>query len=437
MFKKVLMTSVGCLLAATMPAQAEVDAQVRQALQLHSGQRADAAYQLLAPSLAARSADPDYNYILGLSAADSGRVAEAILAFQRVLAVEPKHAQARAELARAYAMAGDIDTAREQFDTVVNDPSLPDPVRQRFDRIVRDYDRQIAGGGRSISGFFDVSGGYDSNINAATSDDTILIPLFSAFGPGRLGAGAREQDKPFYDVQAGVSAVGAVSRQTRLFASVLGNWHDNIESRPFDQAAATVTAGVGRTLVNRDVVSMSLQGQNLWFGHDNYRLSYGGIGQYTHRLSNGEALSFSAEVFRLDFDQDPLRDANRYGLGVSYAARTMIVSFSAGRERTRERAADHLSYDYLRLNYGLERPINARVSLVGGLGGQWRRHDDDDPLFLERRRDYQVDVSLGLKFKLTDDLYLRPRVSFTRNWSNVALNDYQRTTASVGIRKEF
>ncbi|PKP98405.1 MAG: hypothetical protein CVT74_11130, partial [Alphaproteobacteria bacterium HGW-Alphaproteobacteria-13] len=236
------MLSAGLAAVLASPAQAEVDPLVRQALDLHSNGRAGEAYGLLALQEDARSADPDYNYILGLAAADSGRAAEAILAFQRVLAVQPDHAQARAELARVYAMAGDIDTAREQFDTVVSDPSLPDPVRQRFDRIVRDYDRQIAGGGSSVSGFVDVSGGYDSNINGATDADAIVIPLFAGFGPGTLGPAAREQDKGFYEVQAGVSGVTAVSRQTRLFASLLGNWRDNIDSRAFDQAAITGTA---------------------------------------------------------------------------------------------------------------------------------------------------------------------------------------------------
>src|SRR5215207_2767472 len=74
------------------------------------------------------------------AAQDSGRFGEAIIALQRVLAVQPDNAPARAELARAYAMAGDIDTAREQFATVVDDPSLPDPVRQRFTGFVRQFD---------------------------------------------------------------------------------------------------------------------------------------------------------------------------------------------------------------------------------------------------------------------------------------------------------
>jgi len=52
---------------------------------------------------------------LGLAAVDSGHVPDAILAFQRVLAITPGQAQARAELACAYALSGDIETARFEF----------------------------------------------------------------------------------------------------------------------------------------------------------------------------------------------------------------------------------------------------------------------------------------------------------------------------------
>src|SRR3546814_12364046 len=88
-----------------------------------------------------------------MAALDAGRYGESVIALQRVLAVQPNNAPARAELARAYALAGDIDTARAEFATVVDDPSLPDPVRQRFTGFVRQFDKQISGGGSDVSGF--------------------------------------------------------------------------------------------------------------------------------------------------------------------------------------------------------------------------------------------------------------------------------------------
>lgn len=419
------------------PAFAEMDDTVRQATSHIQAGRAADAYALLAPLARERAGDPDFDYAYGLAAADSGRPAEAVIAFQRVLAVQPGNVQARAELARAYALAGDIDTAKAQFDTVVQDPSLPDPVRQRFDRLVRDFGRRIDGGGTDVSGFVDVSGGWDSNINAATNLSQLVIPLFAGLGPGALGPGARETDKPYYEALGGVSVVSAVSRQTRVFGSVLGSWRDNIDSKPFDQASATVTGGLAHTLPSRDVVSVSGQFQNFWLGGDSYRQAYGAIGQYTHLLSGGRALSVAAQAFRFNYDNDPLRDANRFGAAVSYVDKSFIATATAGKEQTRRKAGDHLSNVYAGFNLGVEHELGEGFNLVAGVSGEVRRYDAADPLFLAEREDEQIDVSVGLKFKVLDTVYLRPRATYTRNWSNIPLYDYDRVTLSMGLRAEF
>jgi tetratricopeptide (TPR) repeat protein len=289
----------------------------------------NARYEALAAQESRRAGDPAYDYALGTAALDAGRYGEAIIALQRVLAVQPNNAPARAELARAYAMAGDVDTAREEFATVIDDPTLPDPVSQRFTGFVRQFDEQIAGGGSDISGFFDARGGYDDNVNAATDLNTIVIPLFSFLGPATLGLGAVAQGDEFYEVSGGISGVTAIGRQDRVFASVLGNWRDNWDSSTFDQAALAATAGYAHSFADRDVVSLSGQVQKFWLGHDAYRTAYGAIGQYTRSLSEGRALTLSAQWTRLEFDTDPLRDADRFSAGVGYVTRTVAATASS------------------------------------------------------------------------------------------------------------
>lgn len=57
-------------------------------------------YQDLASEERTRAGDPEYDYLLGMAAADSGHLGEALIALQRVLAKQPNYAQARAEYAR-------------------------------------------------------------------------------------------------------------------------------------------------------------------------------------------------------------------------------------------------------------------------------------------------------------------------------------------------
>ncbi len=397
----------------------------------------DAAYRTLSDQAAQRAGDPAFDYALGIAALDNGRYGEAIIALQRVLAVQPDNAAARAELARAYALAGDIDTAREQFATVVDDPSLPDPVRQRFTGFVRQFDKQISGGGSDLSGFVDARFGHDSNINSATEQNSIVIPLFSFLGPGQLGGAAVAQSDEFYDITGGISGVTAIGRQDRLFASVLGNWRDNLNTTMFDQAALTATAGYAHSFANQDVLSVSGQVQQFWLDDANFRTSFGVTTQYTKPLARGQALTVSAQWNRLDFAGDPLRDADRFSASLGFVGKIFAANLNGGTEETRRAAGDHLSFDFVAANIGAEIPVAKRVAVVAGLGFDLRRHDAPDPLFLVRREDERLDLQAGLKVAVTDRLFFQPTASYSRNWSNIALFDFARWTVAVGARFEF
>ena len=61
---------------------------------------AQAAVDAQQPSLDQNLSNADFNYVLGIALLDAGKAGEALFAFERVLAIEPGNALARAELAR-------------------------------------------------------------------------------------------------------------------------------------------------------------------------------------------------------------------------------------------------------------------------------------------------------------------------------------------------
>lgn len=424
-------------LCTSTAALAAVDAAVRQADQLVQANRPAEAYRLLAPLVESRAGDPDFDYVLGLAAVDSGKPAEAIIALQRVLALQPTNAQARAELARAYAIAGDADTARREFNTVVGDPTLPDPVRQRFTGILSQLDRSISGGGTDVSGFAEASAGYDSNINSATSSTSLVIPLFAGLGAATLSGSAVEDSDAYGRLDGGVSVIHGLSRQARLFASVLGSARENLDDDLFDQASLTGTGGYSYTMVSRKVVSASLQAQGFWLSGSRYRDSFGGTAQITAPLQGGAALSLAGQYFKIKYPNDALRDADRYVLGVSYAWRQGVASLQAGQETTDDVAADQYSNRFVGGSVTYEHPLSASMTVVGSLAAEKRDYEAADPLFLVSRADDQIDAVLGLRLRIVRGLILKPQVTYTTSSSNIALYDYDRVTAAIALRAEF
>ena len=440
---------ISLALAAGMPglAQAQspalstaIDSVLSQAVALTQDGRPAEAYKLLAPLTKSRAGDPDFDYARGLAAADSGRPAEAILAFQRVLARQPGNGRARAELARAYAMAGDVDTARREFDTVVGDPTIPDPVRQRVTSIISSLDRNIAGGGSSLTGYFEAGVGYDSNINTATAETSLVIPLFAGLGPATLSGSATEADDVYGQLVGGISVQHGFDRQNRVFGSLLGSAKMNSDTSVFDTGTLTGTAGWAHSFADRSVGSLSVQALGFWLDTEQYRTSVGGTAQYTTAFHGG-ALSASVQYFDLRYPGDALRDGERLAVGLTFASRTGVIALQYGGERVANPAGRHFANDFGGVSLALEYPIWREVTAVSTVSGEIRNYGAADPLFLVRRDDGQIDASFGLRIPLAAagraKLTLRPQLTYTKNNSNIALYEYDRVTASVSVRAEF
>jgi hypothetical protein len=407
--------------ALSLPAVAfAADNTLPQAAALLKAGQAREAYALLDAQASERADDAEFDYLLGLAAIDSGHIPQAIVALQRTLALQPDHAQARAEIARAYALVGDVNTARREFDLVAGDPTIPDPVRQRFNGLVRGLDKVIEPG-LSIAGYVELGGGYDSNINAATSASQLVIPLLAALGPATLSGNAQRQGDGFGLAEGGISAEYGFDRQSKLFASVLGSGHVNFHQGAFDQALAVGTIGYAYTMLSHDVVSLSAQSQRFWIGGSSYRAATGGIAQFTHVLGSERALSVGAQVFDIRYQTDPLRNAKRYTGALTYTDGGYSANFSGGTEQANAAASKYLSNSFFGGRLAAERKISSTIVV----------------LFLVKRRDTQFDTSAGLRYRLSRQFILSPQVGYTHNASNIALNRYDRVTTSLSLRVEF
>src|SRR5690349_17866616 len=136
-FSGLILAAVLTLTTFAGQAADEVLAKAKALLDANNPQ---AAYNLLAPLQSERAGDPDYDYLLGVSALDLGKNTEAVFALERVLSVRPDNAPARAQIARAYFALKETDTARREFENV-KQQQLPSDVRLTIDRYLDAIDR--------------------------------------------------------------------------------------------------------------------------------------------------------------------------------------------------------------------------------------------------------------------------------------------------------
>lgn len=147
--------------------------QARELLADKQASQSEQAYQLLAPHEYEWAGDRDFDYLLGAACVDTGRNSEAVLSLQRALATDPGYSAARMELARAYYNLGDYGYAKAEFRQLLSEQP-PEYARRVIDNYLLAIDKRSSPTRSNFQYFVEFDGGYDTNANGSTSDDTFL-----------------------------------------------------------------------------------------------------------------------------------------------------------------------------------------------------------------------------------------------------------------------
>ncbi|MBX3491458.1 MAG: DUF560 domain-containing protein [Parvibaculum sp.] len=402
------------------------------------------AYEILKPEERAHAGNPDFDYMLGLAAIDSGHAPEAVAAFERVLAVKPDHLQARAELGRAYIALAEPEAARRELATVEAQGNVPPEVRATINRYVTALDTGLSGGGTEIKGNLRVTAGWDSNINNSTSDARILIPAFAGLGFATLGPGAVSQDSAFAEVAGRVSVRHGISIDRHFVADITASYRGNETNGNFDQGIAGLNLGIVQRTPDWGSFGLSAQMQAYWVDDEAYRYTFGALGQWSITTRGNTDYAVYLQYARLNYPNNSIQNANRYTAGATIGqalggARDPYVFAGtyAGTERVVDSAVRHLSNDFAGLRAGGEIGVMDRLRVHASASVEFSKYDAPDPLFLTERSTTRGDAVVGLRYALTSDLTLGGSVAYTRSDSNIVLYDYDRTVASVSLNFDF
>jgi len=405
---------------------------------------AQGAYELLAPLQSERAGEPDYDYLLGVAALDVGRNTEAVFALERVLAVQPDNAPARAQIARAYFNLKETDTAKREFETVKGQ-GVPPEVQATINRYLDAID-QIAGAeGFSARFFLEFAAGYDSNVNAATSVDQVAVP-----GVGntifRLDPLSVETPAWFFSAAGGVAVRNPLSAKFALLGGLSAYKRNNFNEDTFNTGYMDGYLGLSHQ-VGRDTWTAVAQANAFFVGdtvyNRSYRNAFGGTLQWLHDFSARTQLTAYFQYAGLYYPEQRPRDANRYigGVGWAHAFRgadpTLYLGLYAGSEIATEDTFDWLGYNVLGLRLGGQKALNQGTYLFASAAVEWRHYRGVDPFFLVERQDEQYSAALGVRYLIQYDWWLSPQVTYLLNNSNIQLNEYDRWQAFLSLRRDW
>ncbi len=439
-FRAVLFV-VSTLLATLASMQVRADALTDQAWQLINSGNSEAAYQLLVPQVQERAGGVEFDYALGVAALDSHRPAEAIFALERVLAVDPNHAQARAELARAYFATGENQAARLQFEQVLQ-LNPPQEARTTIARYLNAIDHRLGEQHGRLGGYLELSTGYDSNVNSATNDSNVAVPALGNLVVTLNSDGVEKGDIVGL-LRGGLTYRHQLSADTDLF---LGGNLAARHNREYSQFDTYTGDGFASLRFNRgkNNYTAAAQYQALQLDGDLYRNLAGIALQWDHILDNFNQASAFAQYAQVRYEQQRIRDVDQSSGGIAFAHSlerpgnpVLFGAVFVGQDDPRSALRRDLKRTFWGVRAGTGYPLTKIDRIDFLVSYQDGRYGANDPLFLRTRQDRTFDASLVYGRKLDSRWSLNTQLQYTRNDSNIPITDYQRTQLLVGVRADF
>ena len=445
-----------CIACATTLAwpqdAAQADPVVKHATELLAAGNAKQAYAELEPLQARFSGQPEYDYVFGVASLDSGHIDDAIIAFERVLAVMPNHAGARMDLARAYYAAGAFDLAEAGFRRLqlLNPPPQAQAAITRYLAAIRQRRSEAQGGWLAYT---ELGIGYDSNI-------TGVPPNFGAAAQQSFGlvgieptGNAVKRSAAYVQGMAGADYTKPISRGWNMFAGgdLLGRaYHDESD---FNIGSVDVHAGAG---LNQGPTQWRFAGNYLYFAQEgdapgdpkptNDRHMAGFAADWRHATDTRTQVGLGLQLNAVRFPRQEVEDFNQVYLSASYlhsfearGVPLVYVTAFITDDHAINTLADGTTSKSKNLagvrvfgQYALEPGLTA----FGGLGAIHRRDKDDfaRSTTVAKGHDTFGEASAGLFWSFSKTCGLRVMYAYTRNSSNIDIYDFDRHEVSSTVR---
>ena len=412
--------------------------------QLDNG-NAQEAYNLLIPLQSERAGDPEYDFLLGSAALGIGKNTEAVFALERVLAVQPNSAPARALIARAYFNLKETETAKREFENVRKQEVPPEvalTIDRFLDAIARIEDAQRV----TIRGYVEVGIGHDSNVNSATSDSQVAVPAQGG-AIFTLSPTSREQADTFISFGGGVGIRAPLTKSFSLFGGVAYSNKTNVEESDFSTYYYDANFGASYK-TQRNTFTLVAQSNNFFVDNpqlysDAYRNAYGGTAQWQYDFNARNQMSTFAQYTELRYPSQSVRNATRYvgGLGFAHAFKAggpiVYIGAYGGAEEEDNEPFPQFGHDLYGARIGAQQFISEKYSVFLNLSGERREYHGQEPFFLTVREDDQYNASAGVYFVPRKSLRITPQVTWTQNTSNISINEFDRWVVSITLRQEI
>lgn len=272
-----------------------------QAIKLMKDQQFAAAYSLLQPLYPQYSDSDTLNFLLGQCAVSLQKPKESIGYYKKVSPQNPAYARVRLELGRAYAMFGETELAKKEFNAVL--ATTPPPVvAENIRKFLTLLDTQKRVNLRTTFGYV-----HDSNVNAGP-DDIIT------HGNWVIDMKKQADSGTYLDLDLDLINPYDVGQCWQNDLSYRNTSYFQIHSSSWQE----ITLNSGPVLrSDAGAFSLPLTIQATYIDNQEYNRAYGLSPQWQIQLDKNQQLFLSASLLKQEYPTTSDRDGSSWSLGIA------------------------------------------------------------------------------------------------------------------------
>jgi len=385
--------------------------------------------------------DVHFDFLYGVAAINTGRIADGLLALERHLAAVPANDRARLELARGYFLLGEYGRARSEFEFVLR-YNQPANVRTNIQSFLQAMQVREAGDRRGAARLYAEAGlGYDNNVNGGTFRDSFFTP----FGTVDLvGSPSRQLADGAGFVAIGGQQQVRVSGRFAVFAGADLDHRGNFKEGAFDLTNGSLYAGFTQ-LTSTALWRLTLGTSELLVGGSRYRdtLGLGLEGNFTP-APDISVLAFAQYGEQRYAATDEVRDGQATTLGATVTrdfpgatgapSVALRVSWTSERnQRLRRDLSNELALARLMASVS----ATDKLRMSAGFTAYARQYGAQDIVLQTTRKDTSLGIDLVATYAIDAAWSLRGEALWSTLRSNQDLYDSGRKTASFKVRYQF
>ena len=387
------------------------------------------AFALLTPLADMNAGNPQFDYLLGISALDSGNISVAIFSLERAIAVQANFGGARFELARAYYLANEYYQAKKEFEFSLS-LNPPSHLKSLIHFFLKKINAQLNKNPINFETYISLKGGFDNNVNGATENETflglLLTPESKAKPSGFMGLSMNNIATYSHDKRTDAYLSAAVFENQYNRASFVNtSGAMSLVGISYKRRKFSSNANISGTAIylNKNFNTGILRSSAQW----NYFL------YPSFLLGTNASLSYlknSSDSALRDRYQGAVKMSGKFSLGLRLPS-SFLTAGSFNYEYPKSKNSPYEKFSIaisLETEHYISRENNfftySRVNY-----SNYKR-----PFFGLSREEGQILLSSGVKIQLEKRLSISPQIKYTKNKSTVSLFDYDRLSANLSMQ---